>query len=159
MTGERPGPAVLDVSALLAELVDLYDALAEEHGIGFHADIDPGVTILGDRNLIALAVSNLFENALKFTPSGGQVSVSLTQGGARHTLTVADTGPGLPPEFAEQAFDRFARAPRDLGVPGHGLGLALVQAVALRHGANLLLPDSEKGFVIKIGWPSVRADL
>ncbi len=156
--GDRTGPAMLDLSALLGELFELYEPLAEQRGIGFAGNIDPGVMILGDRNLIALAISNLFENALKFTPKGGQVTVSLGLGQAHHVLQVADNGPGLPPGFETEIFERFTRATGDAAVPGHGLGLALVRAVALRHGARLSLPDTGKGFVIEIAWPSIRPE-
>lgn len=154
--GGRPGPEMIDLSALLSELHELYQPLAEESGITFAAAIDPGVTVLGDRNLVALLVSNLFENALKFTPPDEHVTVTLVRGGTRHDMTVADTGPGLPSGFdAARLFDRFSRAGGQPDVPGHGFGLALVQAVALRHGAKLSLPPSQKGFAIRIGWPSV----
>lgn len=157
--GDRPGLTPLDLSDLLAEVFELYEPLAEDRGVSFAADIAPGVTILGDRNLVALLASNLFENALKFTPPGETVTIVLTSGATRHDLTVADTGPGLPPGFEEQAFERFARAPRDTDVPGHGLGLALVQAIALRHGARISLPPVDRGFAIRIAWPSVAENL
>ena len=152
--GGRPGPECIDLSGLLGELYDLYAPLAEERGLSFTADIDPGVTVLGDRNLVALLVSNLFENALKFTPEGERVTATLRAGRDRHAMTVSDTGPGLPPGFEDRLFDRFTRA-EGQAAPGHGLGLALVQAVALRHGAKLSLPEVERGFAIRIDWPSV----
>lgn len=157
--GERPGLVPLDLSGLVQEVAELYEALAEDRGVAFSARIEPGITILGDRNLVALLVSNLLENALKFTPRGQGVTVSLTGGAARHEMIVADTGPGLPPGFASRAFDRFARASRDAEVPGHGLGLALVQAIAMRHGAKISLPPADRGFAIRIAWPSVPGNV
>ncbi|MCA0873773.1 HAMP domain-containing histidine kinase [Seohaeicola saemankumensis] len=153
--GGQPGPERVELSDLLVELHELYEPLAEERGITFSARIDPGVCILGDRNFVALLISNLYENALKFTPAGEAVEVSLAAGQARHMMTVSDTGPGLPPGFQDTLFDRFSRAPSATDTPGHGLGLALVQAVALRHGAKLSLPPVEKGFAIQLAWPSV----
>lgn len=157
--GDRPGLVPLDLSALLVEVFELYEALAEDRGVTFTAAIEPGVSILGDRNLVAMLVSNLLENALKFTPKGEGVTVTLKRGEARHEMTVADTGPGLPPGFEDQVFERFARAPRDTNVPGHGLGLALVQAIALRHGAKISLPPVDRGFALCIAWPSVPENL
>ena len=87
------------------------------------------------------------------------VSVTLHAGQTRHDLTVADTGPGLPPGFQDRMFERFARAPRDSDVAGHGLGLALVQAIALRHGARISLPPVDRGFAIRISWPAVPQDI
>lgn len=153
--GERPGLTPLDLSAELGELVDLYEAVAEDRGVAFSAEIDEGVMILGDRNLVAMLISNVLDNALKFTPSGERITVSLHAGEQRHEMTIADTGPGLPPGFEAEAFERFARAPRDSGTPGHGLGLALVQAIALRHGAKISLPEVERGFAIRVAWPSL----
>ena len=157
--GEMPGLVPLDLSALVGEMFELYEALAEERGVIFAADIEPGVTVLGDRNLVAMLASNLFENALKFTPGGESVTVTLHAGQTRHDLTVADTGPGLPPGFQDRMFERFARAPRDSDVAGHGLGLALVQAIALRHGARISLPPVDRGFAIRISWPAVPQDI
>ncbi|MFV0514526.1 MAG: sensor histidine kinase [Jhaorihella sp.] len=157
--GDRPGLVPLDLSALVCEVFELYEALAEDRGVTFTADIEPGVTVLGDRNLAAMLVSNLFENALKFTPGGESVTVTLHAGQPRHDLTVADTGPGLPPGFEDRMFERFARAPRDLDIEGHGLGLALVQAIALRHGARISLPPVDRGFSIRIAWPAAPNDL
>ena len=87
------------------------------------------------------------------------VTVTLHAGQTRHDLTVADTGPGLPPGFQDRMFERFARAPRDSDVAGHGLGLALVQAIALRHGARISLPPVDRGFAIRISWPAVPQDI
>ena len=147
----------VDLSALLAELCDLYLALAEDKEVGFEARIDPGVTILGDRNLAAQLISNLLENAIKYTPAGERVLVLLSGGrdGGRHVLTVSDTGPGLPEGFDAIAFDRFTRGGRAGDAPGHGIGLALVRAIALRHGAKVSLPDVERGFCIEIAWPNI----
>jgi signal transduction histidine kinase len=68
---------------------------------------------------------------------------------------VSDTGPGIPDDLRHQMFDRFTRAERDRGTAGHGLGLALVQAIAARHGAKLTLPDTPKGFAIQISCPKL----
>ncbi len=153
--GTRSDPQPLDLSQLLAEICELYEPLAETRALTFGTAITDGVRILGDRNLIAQLISNLLENALKFTPPGESVTVTLTPGDPRHILRIADTGPGLPPGFEAKVFDRFARAAPQGDTPGHGLGLALVKAVALRHGAKLTLPATEKGFVIEIAWPKI----
>jgi signal transduction histidine kinase len=71
-------------------------------------------------------------------------------------MRVADTGPGLPDNLKPEAFDRFTRADRDRATPGHGLGLALVRAIAARHGARLTLPPVTKGFALEIRWPRLQ---
>lgn len=151
-SGQRPGLVPVDLSAIAAEVFELYEPLAEDKGLAPHAEIAPGAWVLGERNLIAQLISNLLDNAIKFTGPGESVTLTLAPG-ERHLLTVADTGPGVPEDIRATVFDRFTRGERDRAVAGHGLGLALVQAIATRHGAKLTLPASDKGFRIEIAWP------
>lgn len=147
----------LDLAQVVVDVCELYEPVAEERDIEFVIRITPEIVILGDRNLVAQLVSNLLENALKFSPAKATVEVSLTPGPMRSMLEIRDTGPGLPKGFETQIFDRFTRAKSTGKTTGHGLGLALVQAIAIRHGANVTLPLVQKGFAIQIGWPNVRA--
>ncbi|MGB4907886.1 MAG: sensor histidine kinase, partial [Tabrizicola sp.] len=80
----------------------------------------------------------------------------LTPDTDRALMRVSDTGPGLPDDLKAEAFDRFTRAERDRGIKGHGLGLALVRAIAARHGARLTLPPTPKGFALEIRWPRLQ---
>ncbi|WP_156954715.1 sensor histidine kinase [Pseudooceanicola nanhaiensis] len=153
-SGQRPGLVPVDLSAIAAEVYELYEPLAEDRGLIPEARIEPGAWVLGERNLIAQLVSNLLDNAIKFTGPGDGVTLSVTAG-ERHMLTVADTGPGVPDDIRATVFDRFTRGERDRAVAGHGLGLALVQAIAARHGAKLSLPAAPRGFRIEIAWPSL----
>ncbi len=152
--GLRP----VDLSALSAEVWELYEPLAEDTGLIPEARIAPDLWALGDRTLIAQALSNLLDNAVKFCAPGDRLTLTLETAGDRHLMRVADTGPGLPPDLRAAAFDRFSRAERDRAVRGHGLGLALVRAIAARHGARIALPDSERGFVVEIAWPMLPDD-
>lgn len=156
--GARPGLAPVDLSALVAEIHDLYQPLAEERGLTLGADLTPDLQVLGERNLIAQLLTNLLENALKFCRPGDTVTLSLHPEGAHLLLRVSDTGPGLPEAQRAEITRRFVRAERDRDVAGHGLGLALVQAIATRHGAKLDLPASERGFMIQIAWPKLSQD-
>src|SRR5690606_16199814 len=131
-SGASPGLVPVDLSAVAAEVWELYEPAGEDKGLAMSAAIPPDLWILGDRNLVAQAVANLLDNAIKFTPAGQSVTLTLTAG-ERHLLTVADTGPGMPDEVREAAFQRFVRAERDRATQGHGLGLPLVQAIATRH--------------------------
>ena len=142
------------LAKLAAEVYELYEPLAEDRGLIPEARIEPCAWVLGERNLIAQLVSNLLDNAIKFTGPGDGVTLSVTAG-ERHMLTVADTGPGVPEDIRATVFDRFTRGERDRAVAGHGLGLALVQAIAARHGAKLSLPAAPRGFRIEIAWPSL----
>lgn len=148
------GLVPVDLSAVVAEVWDLYEASAEEKGLLTGAEIAPGLTVLGDRHLIAQMVANLLDNAIKYCARGDRLSVAL-MGRDRAVLRVADSGPGLPEELKAEAFERFTRAERDRarGIKGHGLGLALVRAIALRHGARLTLPKVDQGLTVEIAWP------
>ncbi len=151
-SGTSPGLVPVDLSAVSREVWELYQPVAEDKGLYVSCEIAPDLYVLGDRNLIAQLLSNLLDNAIKFTPPGRQVTLTLT-GGERQLLTVADTGPGLPEDIRGAAFERFVRAERDRGVTGHGLGLPLVQAIATRHGAHLRLLPVETGLAVEIAWP------
>jgi signal transduction histidine kinase len=154
--GSGGGLVPVDLSAVAAEVWDLYDPLAEDRGLLAKAQITPGLTILGDRNLIAQVLSNLLDNAIKYCAPGDHLTLHLTPDADRILMRVADTGPGLPDDLKAEAFDRFTRAERDRNIKGHGLGLALVRAIAARHGARLTLPPTEKGFALEIRWPRLQ---
>jgi signal transduction histidine kinase len=154
--GTGGGLVPVDLSAVAAEVWDLYDPLAEDKGLITEAAITPGLTVLGDRNLIAQVLSNLLDNAIKFCAPGDRLTLRIAPDQDRILMRVADTGPGLPDDLKAEAFDRFTRAERDRGIKGHGLGLALVRAIAARHGARLTLPPTEKGFALEIRWPRLQ---
>lgn len=153
--GSGGGLVPVDLSEVAQEVWELYEPLAEDKGLLVRADVAPGLRVLGDRNLIAQMLSNLIDNAIKYCGPGDSLLLTLTEGADRHLMRVADTGPGLPDDLRAEAFDRFTRAERDRGIKGHGLGLALVRAIAARHGAKLEMPAAEKGFVLDIGWPKL----
>lgn len=154
--GTGGGLVPVDLSAVAAEVWDLFDPLAEDKGLLTEATITPGLKILGDRNLIAQVLSNLLDNAIKYCAAGDRLTLTLTPEDDRILMRVADTGPGLPDALKPEAFDRFTRADRDRATPGHGLGLALVRAIAARHGARLTLPATTRGFALEIRWPSLQ---
>ncbi|MFN4172933.1 MAG: sensor histidine kinase, partial [Pseudorhodobacter sp.] len=155
--GDGAGLVPVDLSALCAELAGLYAPLAEDHGLTLTDGIAPGQTVLGDRTLIGQMIANLLDNAVKYCRSGDAVHLALAADEGRVLLTVRDSGPGLPADLRAGGFERFRRGAQDRETPGHGLGLALVQAIAARHGAKLRLPEVEKGFELEIGWPRLGA--
>jgi signal transduction histidine kinase len=154
--GTGGGLVPVDLSAVAAEVWDLYDPLLEDKGLLAEAHITPGLHMLGDRNLIAQVLSNLLDNAIKYCAAGDNLTLQITPDQDRILMRVADSGPGLPDDLKAEAFDRFTRAERDRGTPGHGLGLALVRAIAARHGARLTLPPTTKGFALEIRWPRLQ---
>ncbi|MBV9523933.1 MAG: HAMP domain-containing histidine kinase, partial [Alphaproteobacteria bacterium] len=140
----RSGFASVDLVAIVAEIVELYGPVAEERGIAVTSEIGGHPIIAGDRSLIAQAVGNLIDNALKYTPRGGALSVRIPPG-EDAAIIIADNGPGMSESERGQATKRFYRGDASRGTPGTGLGLSLVAAVAKLHGGRLELADNAPG--------------
>ena len=143
----------VDLSEAVHDAYDLYTALAEEKNIELTCDAAPHVQVRGDRNLLFQAVTNLLDNAIKYTPPGGHVELTLARDGARAVLTVADTGPGIPAELRDKVLQRFYRVDESRSAPGAGLGLSLVYAIAQRHGIELRLEENEPGLRVQLRFP------
>jgi signal transduction histidine kinase len=138
----RAGFTEVDLVKLIQSAAEFFEPLAIESGLAFAADIVPTDPVRGDPDLLFEAVANLLDNAVKFTPPGGAVSLSLDDQGE---IVVADTGPGLPEGFKHALFQRFTRGDKARHLPGNGLGLSLVAAVARLHGFALAFDDSAPG--------------
>ena len=138
----------LDLGALLEDAADYHAPQADERGLALDLAIEAGLDIAGDRDLIFQAVSNLLDNAIKFTPEGGRVILAAERAGGGVTVSVRDTGPGIPADMVARVGERFFRAPGAGAVPGFGLGLALVEAVAALHGSTLRLSDACPGLAV-----------
>lgn len=151
-----PQRETVEMSEVVEELADLYQALAEENGVSLDIGIEPGLTVLGDGHLISQAAANLLDNALKYVPPGGRVVISLRREAAGVRLEVADNGPGIPPDKRAAVVDRFVRLDASRHKPGSGLGLSLVAAVAEWHGALLSLSDNGPGLRASLLFPPVR---
>lgn len=151
------GTEPLDLAALTRDVAELYQPLAEDKGLGFAVEANGRPVVRANRHLIAQALANLIDNAVKYTPSGGAVRVEAGIGsGRRPTLLVADTGPGIPEEQRERVLERFVRLDQDRSTPGNGLGLSLVRAVARLHGAALRLEDNAPGLRVTIAFPEAE---
>jgi signal transduction histidine kinase len=140
----RSSFARLDVVPLLAEVADLYGAVADERGISLQVETPAHVAAYGDRALIQQGIANLVDNALKFSPTGGSVRIVASVGNTV-VITVSDQGPGIPAEERSRATERFYRGETARSTPGSGLGLSLVLAVARLHGGSLRLEDNRPG--------------
>jgi len=153
--------APLDLGSVAADVAELYEPLAEEKGVRLGLLPGNGVTIEGNRSLISQALANLVDNAIKYSPPGGSITIRCTQGLAGIDLAVADTGPGIPPADRARVVERFVRLEASRNSPGTGLGLSLVAAVAHFHGAQLLLEDNEPGLRAILRFPrsALRAPL
>jgi signal transduction histidine kinase len=145
--------ARVDLSDLLGEMAELYEAVAEERGVTLRTDIAPGLALPGDRDMLQQAVANLLDNALKFSPEGGRILVRAAEENGVLAFEVCDSGPGIPAEERAHATERFFRGETARSTPGSGLGLALVQAVAQLHGGELALGDAEPGLRATLRFP------
>lgn len=153
--------SLLDLSAVVPDMVELYEPLAEEKNLILTALPSGEAMIEANRRLISQALANLIDNAIKYTPAGGVITVGLTETPEGVELTVADTGPGIPPEERERVLQRFVRLEKSRNSPGTGLGLSLVDAVARLHGARFILADNVPGLkaVIRFPHPAPRPSL
>jgi two-component system OmpR family sensor kinase len=154
-TIRAPVPLADIARDVVAELVPLADAKQIDLGI---SNSQPAV-VLGDPDALRTLTRNLVDNAVRYTPAGGRVDVSVENGGdgGQTLLTVVDNGPGIPPEERSRVLDRFYRRP-GTSPPGSGLGMAIVKAIADTHGATLELdsgPDGT-GLAVSIRFPSAE---
>ncbi|MBY0300366.1 MULTISPECIES: sensor histidine kinase [Sphingomonas] len=147
---ERRALAVIELSALLDDMAETYRPDFEAAGHHLATDIPPGLHLEGDRRLLAQALSNLLENTLRHTPAGTTATLSARTTHDAIEVTLKDDGPGVSPADAERLFQRFARAETSRTTDGHGLGLALVRAIAVGHGGNAFLSESGGGFGVTI---------
>jgi signal transduction histidine kinase len=141
----RAAFAPTDLAPMLHDVAELYGASAEARAQHLVAAIPPSVTLVGDRDLIGQAVANLLDNALKFTPEGGTVSLAAQLDRGAVTISVADDGPGIPEADRGRAGERFFRTDSARSTPGSGLGLSLVRAVAALHGGEIALSETHPG--------------
>jgi signal transduction histidine kinase len=141
----RAGFTRLDLATLAADVTEFYDPLAEAKSISLSLEGAGPAEMAGDPSLLFEAIGNLVDNAIKFTPSGGRVAVSVFRENGNLGVSVADTGPGIPAEEREAVLRRFYRAEKSRHTPGSGLGLSLVAAVARLHGLDLLIEDAKPG--------------
>jgi signal transduction histidine kinase len=145
----------VDLSELVASVVELYAPASEERGIALQSSVAPGATVQGSRQLLAQALANLLDNAIKFTPDGGHIRVLLRgagkeRAGGRPEVIVEDDGPGIPADKREIVLGRTVRLDQARKVPGSGLGLSLVAAVTKLHGARLILDDACPGLKVSL---------
>jgi signal transduction histidine kinase len=132
-----------NVSGITDELAELYQPVCEEKRLAFNYTTQGELFVLADRDLIAQAMSNLMDNAVKYTPEGGTIRLEVKRGAdSTVELIVADSGPGIPVEDRERAVERFVRLEQSRSQPGSGLGLSLAAAVAEAHTGKLILGDS-----------------
>jgi signal transduction histidine kinase len=151
----RAAFAPLDLNALLEQLRELFDPVAEEAGHSLHLAAAPGIAIRGDRQLLTQLFSNLIENAVVHTPRGTRITLSLASAGGRAIARVSDDGPGVPREEHERLFRRLYRREASRSQPGYGLGLSLAAAIAELHNAAIRIVNGP-GLIVEVSFPQSR---
>jgi signal transduction histidine kinase len=148
-----------DVGELAAELAEMYDPLAEEGGarVEFDRPSRP-VPLFGHRQLLAQAISNLVENAIRYGAAGGEIRLHVEPGERLIRIEVGDRGPGIPAERRDEARRRFGRLDSSRSNEGAGLGLALAEAIAHLHDGKLDLADNRPGLLTVIELPVQSAE-
>lgn len=138
---------------VLGDAVEMWQAVAESRGQAIEMAIEPA-RVAGDRDLLFQMLSNLLDNAIKYGGEYGRVRVALRTADNEVLLDISDQGPGIPSEQHERVFDRFVRGESHRGTPGTGLGLSVVRAIAIRHGAELRLESASPGLRVLLRFPA-----
>lgn len=140
----------VDLSALLERLGDLYQELAETQGKHLTLNVQQGLKVSGNRHLLAQAISNLLDNAIKYIHENGHITIEAKQQPEGPVIRIKDNGPGIPTEDYSQVMERFFRLDNARSTSGNGLGLSLVKAVAELHGASIKLYDNQPGLTVQL---------
>ncbi len=147
-----------DLAGVARELADGVASRAEQAGVELTLDVAPeALPVPLDRTRLQTVLANLLDNAVKFTPEGGTVSLTVRREGADAVATVADTGVGIPDEEQREVFERFHRARNVSAYPGNGLGLAIVKAAVDRAGGTVTFASSEAGTTFRVLLPVAPA--
>ena len=136
---------------LIDDVVGYYEPLAEKRAITLKILADSsGTTIYADRDLVFQALANLIDNAIKYTPENGSITIRGFKREDGFEVEIADRGPGIPAKFHEKVCQRFYRLDSSRSSPGNGLGLSLVAAVAKLHGVELIFEDHDPGLRVRL---------
>lgn len=151
----RASFAQVDLAALLDDAAELYGPMAEAKGLALESHTEAGLGLNGDRQLLAQAIGNLLDNAVKYTPAGGSIRLRAEAGvDGRILISVADSGPGIPEDERARVVQRFYRGDASRHAEGVGLGLSLVEAVARLHGGELRLDPNNPGLRAILALPA-----
>ncbi len=148
-----------DAGRVAADIVEMYEPVAEEHGARLELEAADGLTVLGNRELLGQALVNLVDNALKYgaPDAGAVVSVRARRAGETIEIEVADRGPGIAETDRDRVTGRFVRLENSRSRPGSGLGLSLAAAVARLHQGALRIEDNEPGLRVVLALPARAA--
>ena len=145
---------VLEVGTLVNDANELYLGVAQDKQLSLQAEVKGQAMVRGDRNLLFQALTNLLDNAIKHSPAGAMVKVEVRTDAATVVIDVRDAGPGIPADEHQRVTQRFTRLDQSRSLPGSGLGLSLVKAVADLHGGSLSFSDNAPGLCASLRLPS-----
>ena len=158
-TGRKTGFRRLDLNDIAAEVVELFDPTAEMASVRLILTRDGlAAPVIGDRDLLFDAISNLVDNAIKHGGNGGEVNIGVVGTTDGPLLTIADRGPGIPLSERQHIFKRFYRLEQSRNSPGNGLGLSLVSAVANLHKIRIQIADNSPGLRIELHFPPIAPE-
>lgn len=140
----------VDINSILSDLQELYEPLIEEKQQSFDVQISKSVMVFADRDMLFQAFANLLDNAIKYTPSHGVISIKSYKENRNWVIEISDNGPGIPKDQYEKVVQRFYRLDQSRTTPGSGLGLALVFAVLKLHQFELSFADNEPGLNVLV---------
>lgn len=145
----------VSLDRIAPSVVALYEPLAEDKNMALTLDADGAAEVLGDQSLLFEALSNLVDNAIKFTPEGGHIAIVVRSGNGDVVLEVRDDGPGVAEERRQAVLRRFDRGGVSSEIPGTGLGLSVVAAILHIHQFTLELDDAAPGLIVRITAPAL----
>lgn len=143
----------IDLQAIAADIVELYEPAAEMQGATLAIEAGGPHLVRGDRQLVAGALAGLIDNALKYGGEGVTIGVSVRAEAGRVALAVRDDGPGVPAVDLARVCERFYRVDRSRHLPGNGLGLSIVTAIARQHGGQLVVANASPGLEVRLEFP------
>ena len=146
----------VDVSRMVGDIGEAFAPAVGDAGRSLTGDVEPGLTTVGERELLAQAIVNLLDNAQLHTPAGTAITLDAEGEGDWLRITVADRGAGVAAADRERITQRFVRLDASRTTPGNGLGLNLTQAIAVAHGGSLVIGDNAPGLKVTMILPRSR---
>ncbi|MDH5298831.1 MAG: HAMP domain-containing histidine kinase, partial [Desulfobulbaceae bacterium] len=145
----------INIADLLAEAIDLYQEVAEDKGVGIATHVPAVLEAVADANRMRQVLANLLDNAIKYTPAGGTITITAAREGQEIMIRVEDSGAGIPPHDLPRIFDRLYRGDESRSQRGLGLGLSLVKAVLHAHHGRIQVESSPgQGSCFSLFWPA-----
>jgi signal transduction histidine kinase len=143
----------IHLTVLVREACELFRPIAEDKGVSLSCDVPKPIHFIGDTQMIQRMISNLLDNAIKYTPSGGSVTAFINENDTHVVVSVKDTGCGISPNELPRIFERFYRCDQSRSQSGIGLGLSLARSIARAHGGDITatsLPNQGSTFTVNL---------